>query len=241
MPSAEPNHLNLDRPALRSLADLLCQIPALSEDLEDSVTGRSRLGEPNYRLSSRTSDQPLPFSVSAAKVRDHLHTLLVSWVRVICEQRALDYSGPTSTAGLSIWLHRNLISLAMTEGLDTAPEELRMVVEAAERIICPPLEKITVDATALEVARRARLNVSGIATLARELGEPFSAVTARRIQTLRDAGRIIPVPGPWAPDWPELFVVGEVFDAHLAHPTRRRKSPAKPVECVSTVRYLQLS
>lgn len=224
MPHAEPNHLYLDRTALRTLADQLRQIPSLAEDLEDSVACRTKLGDPNLRVASRSSDQPLPYSVAAAKVRDHLHALLVSWVRLICEQRALDYSGPTSTGGLARWLDRNLIALAMTEGLDTAPDELRILMEAAERIICPPVQKIVIDADAIEVARRARLNVSGIATLAKELGEPFRTVTVRRIQTLRDAGRIAPVPGPWAADWPELFIVGEVFDAHLTFPSRQRRA-----------------
>lgn len=219
-------HLYLDAAALRELAELLAGIPSLAEDLEDAVTGRARLGTANIRLSSRTSDQPLPFSVGAAKVRDHLHAGLVAWVRLVCEQRALDYSGPTSTAGLALWLRQNLIALAMTEGVESAPSDIRSAVEAAERVVCPPSQRFTVDAASIEAARRARLNASGIVTLAKELGEPFCTVTVRRIQTLRDAGRVAPVPGPWAPDWPEQFLVGDVLDAHLAHPIRRRKSTA---------------
>ncbi|BAW03388.1 hypothetical protein KP696_15200 [Nocardia seriolae] len=227
MSGIEPNDLYLDVPALRELATLLDGVPELAEDLEDSVSGRARLGAANTRLSGRSSDQPLPFSVGAAKVRDHLHATLVSWVRLICEQRALDYTGDTSTAGLARWLHRNLIALAMTEGAEGAPAEIRMAVAAAERVVCPPAVEYTIDAMAIEAARRARLNSSGIAILAKELGEPFRAITVRRIQTLRDAGRVAPVPGPWAADWPEQFVVGEVFDAHLAHPMRRRKYPTR--------------
>ncbi|MGW2664155.1 hypothetical protein ACWCW7_24605 [Nocardia tengchongensis] len=203
---------------------MLAAIPGLVEDLEDSVNGRARLGAANTRLSGRTSDQPLPFSVGAARVRDHLHATLVGWVRLVCEQRALAYRGPTSTAGLAAWLRTNLIALAMTEGVETAPAELRAAAEAAERVICPPAPRFVVDDASVEAARRARLNVSGIVTLAKELGEAFRTVTVRRIQTLRDAGKVAPVPGPWAPDWPELFLVGDVLDAHLEHPMRRRKS-----------------
>ncbi|WP_327143072.1 hypothetical protein [Nocardia sp. NBC_01327] len=224
MPHEDPNHLYLSHAAIRDLADLLTEIPSLAEDLEDAVACRTRLGDPGLRLSSRSNDQPLPYSVGAAKVRDHLHALLVSWTRLICEQRALDYAGPTSTPGLSRWLHRNLIALAMTEGIESAPTDLRSAVEAAERIICPPSEQIPVTTDALESARRAKLNASGISTLAKELGDAFKSITPRRIQTLRDSGRLAPVPGPWSPDWPEQFVVGEVLDAHLAYPARRRKS-----------------
>ncbi|MFD7843479.1 hypothetical protein ACFV4K_11170 [Nocardia sp. NPDC059764] len=219
-------HLYLEVGALRELAELLAGIPDLVEDLADSVNGRSRLGAANARLSGRTSDQPLPFSVGAARVRDHLHASLIGWVRLVCEQRALDYSGPTSTAGLAAWLRTNLIALAMTEGVESAPADIRAAVEAAERVVCPPAQRFVIDAASVEAARRARLNVSGIAILAQELGDPFRTVTVRRIQTLRDAGKVAPVPGPWAPDWPELFLVGDVLDAHLKYPMRRRKSTA---------------
>lgn len=224
MQNDEPNHLYLDRATIRGLADLLREIPGVAEDLEDAVACRARLGDPNYRLSSRSSDQPLPYSPSAARARDHLHATLVSWVRLICEQRALDYTGNPSTAGLARWLDHNLIAFAMTEGVVTAPAEIRAAVAAALRIICPPPAQITVDANQIEAARRISLNVTGIATLAKELGEPFGAVTVRRIQTLRDAGKIAPVPGPWARDWPEQFTVGEVLDAHLDYPIRKRKN-----------------
>ncbi|MFE3799050.1 hypothetical protein [Nocardia tengchongensis] len=220
----ESTHLYLTVDALRELAELLAGIPSLAEDLEDSVNGRARLGAANTRLSGRSSDQPLPFSVGAANVRDHLHACLVGWVRLVCEQRAIGYSGPTSTAGLAAWLRTNLIALAMTEGVESAPADLRSAVEAAERVVCPPAHRYVLDAAAVAAARRARLNVSGIVTLAKGLGDPFRTVTVRRIQTLRDAGKVAPVPGPWAPDWPELFLVGDVLDAHLNHPMRRRKS-----------------
>ncbi|WP_067532123.1 hypothetical protein [Nocardia crassostreae] len=235
MSQSEP-HLYLSHDEIRDLSTLLREIPSLAEDLEDTVAGRARLGDPNLRLNTRTSDQPLPFSPSAAKIRDHLHTVLVGWVRLICEQRAIAYPGHPSTGALARWLNRNLIALAMTEGVESAPAELRAAVEAAEAIVCPPPERIAVNPNAIEAARRALLNASGIATLAQRLGEPFRAVTVRRIQTLRDAGKVSPVPGPWAVDWPEQFLVGEVLDAHLAHPVRAKRTssaqcgghPARP-------------
>ncbi|MFE3191641.1 hypothetical protein ACFXHA_21705 [Nocardia sp. NPDC059240] len=224
MSEIDPDQLYIDVPALRELVALLGGIPDLAEDLEDAVAGRVRLGAANTRLSARSGDQPLPFSVGAAAARDHLHAVLVSWVRLVCEQRAIDYAGGTSTPDLARWLAAKVIALAMTEGADTAPAEIRAAVVAVERIVCPPPTPIVVSVDALESARRARLSASGIATLAKELGEPVRAVTVRRIQTLRDAGRVAPVPGPWAKDWPEQFIVGEVLDAHLAFPVRRRKS-----------------
>lgn len=223
MPTTD--HLYLSHEAIRDLATVLAEIPDVAEDLEDAVTRRARHNAPSHRLSSRTSDQPLPFSPTAARARDHLHATLVAWVRLICEQRAVPYKGDPTTPGLSRWLHRNLIAFAMTEGVESAPAEIRSAVDAALNIISPAPAKLTINASQLAAARRTRLNMSGIATLARELGEPFAKVTVRRIQTLRDAGKITPIPGPWSPDCPEQFTVGEVLDAHLAHPMRQRKSP----------------
>ncbi|MRH86194.1 hypothetical protein GFY24_01720 [Nocardia sp. SYP-A9097] len=227
MHESEPNHLFLDREAIRDLSSLLREIPDIAADLEDSVTRRSRFGAPNSRLASRSGDQPLPFSPAAARARDHLHAVLVSWVRLVCEQRAVDYTGATSTADLARWLDHNLIALAMTEGVETAPSEIRAAIQSALQIICPATTQLTVTTEQLEAARRACLNVTGIATLAKELGEPFKTVTVRRIQTLRDAGRITPVPGPWAADWPEQYILGEVLEAHLAHPIRKRKAATR--------------
>ncbi|MFI6173494.1 hypothetical protein ACIBCN_42415 [Nocardia sp. NPDC051052] len=219
----QPNHLYLDRGELRALADLLREIPDLAEDLSISLTRQSRLStRGDYRMNRRPSEQPLPYNPAASRAADELHAVLVSWVRLVCEQRGLDYTGAPSTPGLARWLDRNLIAFAMTEGAQGAPEEIRTVVQAALWIVCPPAAPVLLDAEMVEQARRHRLNASGIVSLAKELGTQYQGLTVRRIQTLRNAGKIAPLPGPWAPGWPELYTVGEVLDEHLAYPTRRR-------------------
>ncbi|MEU2033420.1 hypothetical protein [Nocardia amamiensis] len=217
------DHLFLDRSQLRALAELLREIPGIAEDLELTRTRRSRLSaRGDYRMNRRASEQPLPFNPAAADAADELHATLVSWARLVCEERGLDYNGSPSTAGLARWLDRNLVALAMTQGAETVLDEIRSVVQAALRVICPPAAPIVLDEAKVRQAREHRLNASGIATLAKELGEEYRSLTVRRIQTLRDAGKIAPIPGPWAPGWPEIFVVGQVLDEHLAYPTRGR-------------------
>ncbi|MFE9579279.1 hypothetical protein ACFYO1_23035 [Nocardia sp. NPDC006044] len=223
MTTEHPNHLYLDRVELRALAELLREIPDLAEDLAVSLTRQSRLGtRGDYRMNRRPSEQPLPYNPAASRAADDLHAVLGSWVRLVCEQRGLDYTGSPSTPGLARWLDRNLIALAMTEGAEGAPEDIRTVVQAALWIVCPPVAPVVLDVGMVEQARRHRLNASGIASLAGELGEQYRGLTVRRIQTLRNAGRITPQPGPWAPGWPELYTVGAVLDEHLAYPSRRR-------------------
>lgn len=45
-------------------------------------------------------------------------------------------------------------------------------------------------------------------------------VTRRRVHVLKEANEVSPVPGPWRPDWPMRFLVGDVLDAHLRIPIR---------------------
>lgn len=135
-------------------------------------------------------------------------------------------TAPVSTAGLARWLDRHLIALAMTEGSETALEEIGAAVDRASWIVCPPVTPIVVDETRVKQARRLMLNARGIATLARELGEEYRHLTKRRIFVLRDKDLVRPVPGPWRPDWPMLFRVGEVMDAHLVLPIRERHAEA---------------
>ncbi|WP_036530041.1 hypothetical protein [Nocardia sp. CNY236] len=221
--TADPNHLYLDRAELSALIALLREIPHLAEELDISLTKQDRQGTTgDYRMHRRPSQQPLPYNPAAARATDELHAVLTSWVRLVCEQRRFEYSGAPTTPGLARWLDRNVIALAMTEGAQAAPADIRAAVQAANRVICPPATRIIVDEAKFEQARQQRLNASGIVTLARELGDSYRSLTARRVQTLRDAGRIAPVPGPWAPKLPDLYVVGEVLDAHLAHPFRTR-------------------
>ncbi|MCM6777261.1 hypothetical protein NDR87_27620 [Nocardia sp. CDC159] len=218
------DRLYIDRAAVRELVALLREIPDLAMDLLDATTRQARLGHRERRWQHHSGAQPLPYNPAAAAAADRLHAALVSWVRHVCEHRGLVYAGPTTTGGLARWLDRHLIALAMTPGVEAAPAEFRMVVTAATRIVCPPATVIELDTTKLALARRSRLNASGIAMLAKELGEQYRGLTVRRIQTLRDAGRIAPVPGPWAPDWPDQYVVGDVLDAHLVHPLRCRRT-----------------
>lgn len=220
------NHMFIERHDLKLLRDLLREIPELAIQLGIAITKQARLGEVGRsRKPRRPSEQPLPYHAAAAEIAAELHNALVGWVRLTCEQRAIDYGGPTGTPGLARWLERNIYALAMTEGAETALDELRDCVRRAEWIVCPPSMPVAMDQDKLDRARRLRLNASGIATLARELGEEYRHLTRRRVHVLREAQLIHPVPGPWRPDW-LLFNVGDVLDAHLVLPIRERHAEA---------------
>lgn len=221
------NHMFIPRHDVKVLRRLLHEIPELAIELGIAVTKQARLGEVGRsRKPRRPSEQPLPYHLGASDVAEELHNALVGWVRLVCEQRAITYTGPTSTPGIAQWLERNIFALAMTEGAETALSEIQDAVRAAEWIVCPPMRETPIDPRKLERARRMHLNASGIATLAKELGEEYRHLTKRRVFVLKRAREIEPVPGPWRPDWPMLFRVGDVLDAHLRLPIRERHAEA---------------
>lgn len=116
----------------------------------------------------------------------------------------------------------------MTEGAETALDEIRAAMQAAEMIVWPPYRSVMdVDQQKVDKARQLRLNATGIATLAKELGEEYRHLTYRRVKVLRAAEKIHPVPGPWRKDWPTLYTVGEVLDAHLNLPIRERHAKGR--------------
>lgn len=227
MDNENPNHMFIGRHEVKLLRELLHEIPSLAVDLGVAVTKQARLGEVGRsRKPRRPSEQPLPYHLGAAEAAEELHNELVGWVRLTCEQRAIVYKGSVSTPGLAHWLERNVVALAMTEGADTAYVGIRDAVQRVEWIVCPPIAPVVVNEARVAKARLQRLNASGIATLAKELGEEYRHLTKRRIFVLREAGVISPVPGPWRSDWPMLFQVGAVLDAHLSLPIRERHAKA---------------
>lgn len=221
-----PNHMFIPRHELKKLRELLREIPSLALELGISVTKQARLGEVGRsRKARRPSAPPLPYHLAAADVAEELHNVLVGWVRLTCEQRAMAYTGSVSTPGLAKWLERNVVALAMTEGAETALGEIQDVMRAAEWIVCPPAPAVVVNDAQLAKARKLRLNASGVATLARELGEEYRHLSKRRVHFLHETKRIEPIPGPWRKDW-VLFLVGDVMDAHLLVPIRTRHAEA---------------
>lgn len=221
--SGEADHRFIPHHDLQLLRRHLREIPELAEDLAVTVMRQDRVdrgGRPGRRR--RPSEQPLPFNVDAHDAAEHLHNVLGGWARIVCEHRAQPSPAVDTTPGLAWWLLRNLESLAMTPGSETALKEIAEAKKAAARIACPPPGIVHIDAARIDEARRTYMSALEIATLARDLGEEYRNLTKRRVHVLHEAGLIAPVPGPWHPRWPSQWLVGPVLDAHLALPIRRR-------------------
>ncbi|MGW6121487.1 hypothetical protein ACWFRF_20765 [Nocardia sp. NPDC055165] len=225
--ATEADHRYIARHDIKLIREHLYKVPELAEDLAVTVMRQDRLGERGGGAHRRPSEQPLPYSIAAQEAAEQLHNTLGGWVRVVCEHRECHYDGADTTPGLSRWLLRNLETLAMIPGSETARDEIKDAIDRAEWIACPPRRILHVDENRLAEARALRLNPAGIAALARELGDEWRWLTKRRVHVLAEAGLIRPAPGPWHPRWPTQWVVGEVLDAHLQLPIRRRDKGAR--------------
>ncbi len=249
------DHLLIPRFELKSLSETLRRIPGLAVDLELLTTRQATIGCSSIGGGTRRDRvYPLPYSERGSEAMEVLHNTLGTWVRHVCEARLIPYLpigythrhgefvGPLredqrrmppgynadTPAALSRWLDRNLISLAMTEGCEEAPDEIKHAVKFVLRALDRRPEPIKyVDparvAEAERDARDALLSAAGIAALAKQLGAPYEKLTARRVYTLSKAGKIAKRTLDIDED---VFRCGDVFDAHLAYPTRRKKVPA---------------
>ncbi|MGW0016924.1 hypothetical protein ACWDUD_01510 [Rhodococcus sp. NPDC003382] len=216
----------LTRAEIAKLDAILRTVPWLARQLNITTLRQDRIsGAPIPTIvAGPPGVQPLPYNAHARSVADHLHATLVVWVRHVLEQRGMDYHGDSTTAGIARWLRTHIDALALTEDSARALTDIHGATQSAWDAIDRPDENIRpVDPDALERARNRELHASAIEKLARELGDEYRGLTYRRVITLRNAGhfhaqRCVVLTRA------EVYRVGDVLDAHLAHPQRRRRA-----------------
>ncbi len=213
----------LTRAEITKLDAILRTVPWLARQLRITTLRQDRIaGAPIPTLvTGAPGVQPLPYNAHARAVADHLHASLVLWVRHMLEQRAMDYHGDTTTAGISRWLRTNIDALALTEDSAHALTDIHGATASAWEAIDRPDEKIRhVDPDSVDEARHNLLHARGIAALARELGPEYRTLTQNRVESLHRCGHITPVAAPAALGC--LYLVGDVLDAHERVKTRQR-------------------
>lgn len=239
----------MSREDQRALVGLLREIPGLVEDLAITLTRQDCIGKGGMRVATGGDEQPLPLNMGASTAADELYDELAFWVRRVCVSRLLEFIpvgsvpvgfvGPLrpgewrltpgyrpGTVSLARWLDRMVAGLAMTPGSDLALPNIKRAMHTARRAMdLPDEDEIVVDEAKHAEARELELNATGIAVMARELGAEYAGLSANRVETLRKAGAIHAVRCVVATK-AHIFRLGDVLDAHLAHPTRQRRIEA---------------
>lgn len=208
------------------LDKLLGEIPGLIDDLAITICRQDRTGKGGMKISSGSDEQPMPFNVGASDAGDYLRNELNTWARLVCEERYISYDGSDSVAGVSVWLRKNLASLAMTQGAEDALPGIESAMKRCRRAMdIPADDDVAVPVVDVAQARNSELNAAAIARMRHELGLP--ELNARRIETLLKAGALKPCRVVSMPKRDlVVYRLGDVLDAHEQFPCRQRKMSA---------------
>lgn len=208
------------------LDKLLGEIPGLIDDLAITICRQDRTGKGGMKISSGSDEQPMPFNVGASDAGDYLRNELNTWARLVCEERYISYDGSDSVVGVSVWLRKNLASLAMTQGAEDALPGIEGAMKRCRRAMdIPADDDVAVPVVDVAQARNSELNAAAIARMRHELGLP--ELNARRIETLLKAGALKPCRVVSMPKRDlVVYRLGDVLDAHEQFPCRQRKMSA---------------
>uniref|UniRef100_UPI0021C3A65F hypothetical protein n=1 Tax=Rhodococcus sp. T9N TaxID=627445 RepID=UPI0021C3A65F len=187
---------------------------------------QDRTGKGGMKISSGSDEQPMPFNVGASDAGDYLRNELNTWARLVCEERYISYDGSDSVVGVSVWLRKNLASLAMTQGAEDALPGIEGAMKRCRRAMdIPADDDVAVPVVDVAQARNSELNAAAIARMRHELGLP--ELNARRIETLLKAGALKPCRVVSMPKRDlVVYRLGDVLDAHEQFPCRQRKMSA---------------
>ena len=222
--TAESDHFYLPRDEQRKLLTILRGIPQLAEELaitetRQAVIAKAGLGSPR-RPKKRASQ--LPFHVGAFDAMLALHAELVSWIKLVCEQRATQEPEAGDLVTAAKWLRTNIITLAMTEGAETASQRIRDLVKDCERQIdLPPDDDIVIDPARLRAANGQVLTSYQIERIATKLGAVGQGLNHNRVDFLARRGGLKPCA---VDEQTRFYRLGEVLAAHLRHPRRKARS-----------------
>lgn len=218
------DHFYLPRDDQRKLLVTLRGIPQLAEELaitetRQAVLRKAGLGSPR-RPKKRASQ--LPFHVGAFDAMLALHAEMVSWIKLVCEQRKDAEPDIDNLTSAGAWLRQNIISLAMTEGAETAATRIGDCVKDCERQIdLPPDDEIVIDPSRLRAADRKVLTSYQIERIAGKLGAVGNGLNHNRVDYLVRRGKL----KPCAEDGETRFYrLGEALAAHLGNPRRKART-----------------
>ncbi|MBM4489694.1 hypothetical protein GS471_16990 [Rhodococcus hoagii] len=219
------DQLNLDRSQIRLLVDRLDLIVKwVHDELENAITCQVAFTDKTLARVTSDGETPLAFNERASDCAHELLGTLRSWTNYVATEQRLPWPGDGRAPHFAHWLSRHIYDVAGTDRAGDAYTEIVDAYNQAIDTIDRPAEKTRViDDAKVHEARAWELHRDGIQTAARQIGGPYTGLTARRVRTLARAGRIQPIRCV-VETRAEIYRLGDVLDAHLAHPTRQRST-----------------
>lgn len=205
----------LDKGSQHKLREELASIPRMIGELSVTLTRQARIQRPGLSMSRRPKpESQVPIHIGAHNAADLLHNCLGTWVRLVCEQRAIVWDKGNDIITLAKWLRINMIALALTEGSEEAYEDIKAAVDECWRQIdIPADDDIVIDRGRVHEANRLVVTAGQVEKLANKMGAIGKGLNKRRVETLA-ARRKNPL-RPCAVDGDvKFFRLGDVLDAH---------------------------
>lgn len=205
----------LDRGSQIKLRDELASIPRMIGELSITLTRQARVQRPGLSKSRRRKpESQVPIHLGAEEAAQKLHNCLSTWVRLVCEQRAIVWDKGNDIITLAKWLRINMIALALTEGSEEAYEDIKAATDECWRQIdIPADDDIMIDRARVHEANRVVVTAGQVEKLANKMGAIGKGLNKRRVETLA-ARRKNPL-RPCAVDGDtKFFRLGDVLDAH---------------------------
>lgn len=197
------------------LREELASIPRMIGELSVTLTRQARIQRPGLSMSRRPKpESQVPIHIGAHNAADVLHNCLGTWVRLVCEQRAIVWDKGNDIITLAKWLRVNMIALALTEGSEEAYEDIKAAIDECWRQIdIPADDDIVIDRGRVHEANRLVVTAGQVEKLANKMGAIGKGLNKRRVETLA-ARRKNPL-RPCAVDGDvKFFRLGDVLDAH---------------------------
>ena len=205
----------LDRGSQIKLRDELASIPRMIGELSITLTRQARVQRLGLSKSRRRKpESQVPIHLGAEEAAQKLHNCLSTWVRLVCEQRAIVWDKGNDIITLAKWLRINMIALALTEGSEEAYEDIKAATDECWRQIdIPADDDIMIDRARVHEANRVVVTAGQVEKLANKMGAIGKGLNKRRVETLA-ARRKNPL-RPCAVDGDtKFFRLGDVLDAH---------------------------
>lgn len=197
------------------LREELASIPRMIGELSITLTRQARVQRPGLSKSRRRKpESQVPIHLGAEEAAQKLHNCLSTWVRLVCEQRAIVWDKGNDIITLAKWLRINMIALALTEGSEEAYEDIKAATDECWRQIdIPADDDIMIDRARVHEANRVVVTAGQVEKLANKMGAIGKGLNKRRVETLA-ARRKNPL-RPCAVDGDtKFFRLGDVLDAH---------------------------
>ena len=216
---------HIPRAEQAKLREKLFLVPELAEDLAVTITRQARIQKQGLGKPRRQRPEPcVPFHLGASEAAEELHRCLAGWVRFVCDARQIEYTDGNDLTPLSRWLHRNVVTLALIEGSETAYSEIaHRIDECRRQIDLPPEDEIVIDRARLEQANRQIVTAGQAEKIARRLGELGRRLTTQRVHSLNRRGHLRPIDTD-PETGTKFYRLGDILHAHTKCAQRHRRS-----------------